>query len=292
MDNRRCAANRRAFSLVELLVVLGVIMIVIAFLMPALSSTKAEAERRVCQAEMRQLSLMVLMYCDDNRGRFPFPLSARRDGNYEGSGGAVWTPNRAVAVSNYWPVAMFDEFGRTMYADALLCAQDQSSIGSRERTAAAMGVPVSEVQEGAMRAMSQSLLLDWAALRQDMEQWDDRYLHVSAVHDAVFASQKALLIEGEPLHEPGYAHVIDETGDYITPLEDPSRRREMVSALDGSAHWQSRAEAVPGVDVPGLFRGLLTEAGLTPDQIELNIRQMERPSFYHFTKDGVRGRDW
>lgn len=292
MNNCRTASPRRGFSLIELLVVIGVIMIVISLVMPGLSLTRAEAQRRVCQSEMRQLSLMVLLYCDDNRAKFPFPLAARPDGNFEASGGAVWTPARATAVSRYWPVAMFDDFGRTMYTDALLCAQDQSSVGSRERTAAEMGIPVSEVQEGVMRGLSQSLLLDWAALKQDMEQWDDRYLHVSSVHDAVFASQKALLVEGEPLHEPGYLHTVDQSGEYVTPLADPSRQRQMVSALDGSAHWQSRADAVPGVDVPGLFRQILTEGGLPADQVELNIRQMERPSYYHFTKDGVRGRDW
>ncbi|MCL4220901.1 MAG: prepilin-type N-terminal cleavage/methylation domain-containing protein [Phycisphaerales bacterium] len=291
MDNCRTASRPRGFSLIELLVVIGVILIVISLVMPGLSLTRAEAQRSVCRSEMRQLSLMVLMYCDDNRAKFPFPLSPRGDGNFEG-GGRVWTPSRATAVSNYWPVAMFDDFGRSMYADALLCAQDRSSVGSRERTAAEMNIPVSEVQEGVMRGMSQSLLLDWTALKQDMEQWDDRYLHVSSVHDAVFPSQKALLVEGEPLHEPGYVHTIDQTGEYITPLADPSRQRHMVSALDGSARWQSRADAVPGVNVPGLFRQILTEAGVPADQVELNIRQMERPSYYYFTKDGVRGRDW
>lgn len=292
MDKPKLASLPRGFSMIELLVVIGVIMIVISLIMPGLSGARAEAHRRICQSEMRQLSLMVLMYCDDNRGKFPFPLSLRGDGNYEASGGAVWTPAHAVAISNYWPVAMFDEFGRTMYADALLCAQDQSSLGARERTASAMGIPIAQVQEGALRTMSQSLLVDWRALKQDMEQWENRFLHVSSVQDAIFASQKALLFENEPVHEPEYLHTIDETGEYVTPLAEPSRQRQMVSAMDGSAHWKSRADAVPGVDVPGLFRQILAEAGLTLDQVELNIRQMERPSFFNFTRDGVRGRDW
>lgn len=284
--------RERAFSLVELLVVLGVIMVVISLLMPALTSTRAEANRRVCQAEMRQLAIMVATYCGESDGRFPFPLRPRRDGNFESKSGAIWTPVRAVAIANYWPVAMFDDFGRSMYHESLLCPNDQFSLGDRARTAAQLGIPESEVQGPGTRVLSNSLFLDWRALSHNMLQWDSRFLHVNAIHDTQFPSQKAMLIESEPLHDPDYYHIIDQTGEYIATLPDPNRYHLMIAAVDGSADWRLTTDCVPGVEVPGLFRALLSESGLSDAEIDLNIQQMRRPEYFHWTKDGVRGRDW
>ncbi|MCL4222279.1 MAG: prepilin-type N-terminal cleavage/methylation domain-containing protein [Phycisphaerales bacterium] len=284
--------NERGFSLVELLVVLGVVMIIISLLMPAIAGAKAEARRRVCQAEMRQLAIMITTYCGESNGRFPFPLRPREDGNFESNGGAIWTPVRAVAIANYWPVAMFDDFGRSMYHESLLCPNDQFSLGDRARKAAQLGVPESEVQGTGERVLSDSLFLDGRALSQNMDRWDDRFLHVNAIHDAQFPSQKAMLIESEPLHDPDYYHVIDETGEYIATLSDPNRYHLMVAAIDGSADWRLSIDCVPGVEVPGLFRALLSELGLSDAEIDLNIQQMRRPEYLIWTRDGIRGRDW
>lgn len=179
-----------------------------------------------------------------------------------------------------------------MYADILRCPNDQFSLGERARTAQQLGMSEAEVQLPPNRVLSESLFLTWQSLSQDMQRWDNRFRHVNAIHDAQFPSQKAFLIEGEPLHDPGYYHIIDETGEYIAPTPDPIRNHLMIAAIDGSAEWRLRAVCVPGVEVPGLFRAFLAESGLSDAEFEFNIQNYQRPEYFYWTKDGIRGRDW
>src|SRR5215469_17924269 len=62
--------GRRGFSLVELLIVIGIIAALLAILLPALSAAREHAKRVQCMSNMRQLTAAWLMYANDNRGRF------------------------------------------------------------------------------------------------------------------------------------------------------------------------------------------------------------------------------
>ena len=64
-------AARVGFTLVELLVVIGIIALLIAVLMPALSGARAQASRLVCATNVRTLAQVALQYAHDNKGWIP-----------------------------------------------------------------------------------------------------------------------------------------------------------------------------------------------------------------------------
>src|SRR5436190_910354 len=64
---RKC----RAFSLIELLVVIGIIAILISILMPTLNKTREAAKTIKCQAQLRQMGQAIYAYANSNHGLTP-----------------------------------------------------------------------------------------------------------------------------------------------------------------------------------------------------------------------------
>ena len=64
-----------AFTLIELLVVIAIIALLMGILIPTLNKARNMAQGAACKANLKNYTLAVQMYLDDNEQRFPEPAT-------------------------------------------------------------------------------------------------------------------------------------------------------------------------------------------------------------------------
>lgn len=69
--NGRCRYSSSGFTLVELLVVVGIISILIAILLPVLAKAQSLAREKTCSSNLRQIGQALFIYANDHKGFFP-----------------------------------------------------------------------------------------------------------------------------------------------------------------------------------------------------------------------------
>jgi prepilin-type N-terminal cleavage/methylation domain-containing protein len=73
LRNPTPSRSRDGFTLVELLVVIGIIAALIAILLPALQGARKQAQRIKCESNQRNLLTAVMMYVGENKTYLPAP---------------------------------------------------------------------------------------------------------------------------------------------------------------------------------------------------------------------------
>lgn len=102
--------QQRAFTLVELLVVIAVIAILAALLLPALGRSKDAAQRIKCVSNLRQLALATQLYWNDNNG------ACFRFGGTESNNGRVYWFGWIETASTPEGIRAFDATQGALYA--------------------------------------------------------------------------------------------------------------------------------------------------------------------------------
>ncbi len=100
--------NRRhgAFTLPELLVVIGIIALLMGLLVPVLASARSSARKIVCLANLHQIGVALHSYANDNHGNIPFGPKAPpflHPANFYPSTGAVTS---LISLSSGDPVGL------------------------------------------------------------------------------------------------------------------------------------------------------------------------------------------
>lgn len=68
--------KQRGFTLVELLVVIGIIAVLVGLLLPAVQAARGSARRAQCAHRQRQLGIAIHLHADANNGQFPWTWHA------------------------------------------------------------------------------------------------------------------------------------------------------------------------------------------------------------------------
>ncbi len=76
--------KNKAFTLVELLVVVAIIALLVSILLPALGEAREQAKKVVCLSNSHQWAIGTQVYCNDNKDNFPARFNASGERTHNG----------------------------------------------------------------------------------------------------------------------------------------------------------------------------------------------------------------
>jgi prepilin-type N-terminal cleavage/methylation domain-containing protein/prepilin-type processing-associated H-X9-DG protein len=101
-----------AFTLIELLVVVAIIAVLVALLLPALNQARSLAQAAACLSGLRQTTMAVSYYSDDNREAILAPYWSRGQVVVDQKAWGVYGDMYYNGGIGFWTMAIYPKYGR------------------------------------------------------------------------------------------------------------------------------------------------------------------------------------
>jgi prepilin-type N-terminal cleavage/methylation domain-containing protein/prepilin-type processing-associated H-X9-DG protein len=137
MQTTRCRVDRRAFTLVEMLVVIAVIVILAALLLPALAAGQQKARKAACLSNLRQVGLAITLYANDNSGNIPYGPKAAAFTSPLDLYPSTGAPTSLISLSSGAPVGLGLLLSQQLSAQprVLFCPGSDQSLNAEAQLA-------------------------------------------------------------------------------------------------------------------------------------------------------------
>jgi prepilin-type N-terminal cleavage/methylation domain-containing protein len=265
---------RRGFTIVELLVVIGVLLVLLSLLLPAVSRVRTAAVQTACMVNIRSAGQAITLYAERHKGYYPYSDRLKVAGWPE-IGNFLVGAN--IQYKWYWPVLFREDWKGLQWSEGMRCP----------RQPRATELPPFETYSSIRpypwqwEVMPQYLMSDAMKLPPSMLTYDiirtNNYPPgvVSApikIDDVKFPSKKVLIYEakefcmGDPAASAALVLAPGEISDYSSRLA--------IALVDGSAQRIAPLDTYNYLTPP--------EYASRPPRIGISMYR---------TIDGVRGRD-